>query len=89
MRFGHVWEKRNINNFYIFIFIFFFNRLTGLLAKSILLAKTILLQSALGCAAKDSQKSELKGSGHFWQLLKIIIGTKPYLVMSNGERLVV
>ena len=31
----------------------------------------------------------LKGSGHYWRLLKIIISIKPYLVTSNGERLIV
>ena len=31
----------------------------------------------------------IKGSGHYWLLLKIIIGIKPYLVKSNGELLIV
>ena len=31
----------------------------------------------------------VKGSGHYWLLLKIIISIKPLLVMSNGERLMV
>ena len=33
----------------------------------------------------------LKGSGHYWQLLKIIISIKPYLATttSYGERLMV
>ena len=30
-----------------------------------------------------------KGSGNYWYLLKIIISIKPYLVTSNGERLIV
>ena len=33
--------------------------------------------------------SAIKGSGHYWYLLKIVISIKPYLVKSNGERLVV
>ena len=28
-----------------------------------------------------------KGSGHYWQLLKILIGIKPYLVTSNEKQL--
>ena len=31
----------------------------------------------------------LKGSGHYWQLLKIMIIIKPFLITSNGERLTV
>ena len=34
-------------------------------------------------------KVEVQGSGHYWWLLKIIIITKPFLIMSNGERLIV
>ena len=30
-----------------------------------------------------------KGSGHYWKLLKISIGAKPFLVTNNGERLMV
>ena len=30
-----------------------------------------------------------KGSGHYWLLLKLIISIKPFLVTSNGERLIV
>ena len=33
--------------------------------------------------------ARFKGSGHYWYLLKIIISIKPYLVTSNGERLMV
>ena len=32
---------------------------------------------------------DLKGIGHYWQLLKIIFGIKPFLVTNNGERLMV
>ena len=28
------------------------------------------------------------GSGHYWLLLKIIIIIKPFLIKSNGERLI-
>ena len=31
----------------------------------------------------------VKGSGHYWKLLKIIISIEPLLVTSNGERLMV
>ena len=31
----------------------------------------------------------LKGSGHYWKLLKIVISIKPFLVASNGELLIV
>ena len=31
--------------------------------------------------------TKLKGSGHYWQLLKITIIIKPFLITSNGERL--
>ena len=31
----------------------------------------------------------IKGSGHYWELLKVFISIKPYLVTSNGERLMV
>ena len=31
----------------------------------------------------------LKGTVHYWQLLKIIVGIKTYLVTSNGELLIV
>ena len=30
-----------------------------------------------------------KDSGHYWQVLKIIISIKPFLVTSNGEWLMV
>ena len=32
---------------------------------------------------------DLKGSGHYWLLLKIIITIKPEFVTSNGEKLIV
>ena len=34
-------------------------------------------------------KSHIKGSGHYWYLVKLIISIKPQLVTSNGERLIV
>ena len=30
-----------------------------------------------------------KGSGHYWLFLKIIIIIKPFLIISNGERLII
>ena len=38
--------------------------------------------------SEKSSPTVLKGSGHYWKLLKIIISIKPYLVTSNGERLI-
>ena len=34
-------------------------------------------------------RQHVKGSGHCWWLLKQIISIKPYLLTSNGERLIV
>ena len=38
---------------------------------------------------EELQKLIVKGSRHHWYLLKIIISIQPYLVTSNGERLIV
>ena len=36
----------------------------------------------------NPQSDRCKGTGHYWWILKIIINIKPYLVPSNGERLI-
>ena len=40
-------------------------------------------------STKHNSSNSLKGTGHYWLLLKILVSIKTYLVTSNGELLIV
>ena len=50
---------------------------------------TDLVRSTDSLLNKLCHQRTLKGSGHYWYLLKIIIIIKTYLVTSNGELLII